>query len=165
MKTHYSEADLLETYYTQPGESMPVMMHLAGCADCAGRYERLDRKLREAASCTPAPPESFWHRQRATIVRRANEQRAHQTWITRAARFAAAACLMFILGGLAVYKALEPSPVALAPVAAPVSAPPAAALEPPPATNADPWQSDELKDFHSVVEWESWVDSRKEDRS
>ena len=23
----------------------------------------------------------------------------------------------------------------------------------------DPWQSDELKDFGSVVQWESWVDS------
>ena len=43
---HYSEADLLETYYTQPGESMPVMMHLAGCHDCAARYQRLAQKLR-----------------------------------------------------------------------------------------------------------------------
>ena len=25
---HYSEADLLETYYTQPGQSMPVMMRI-----------------------------------------------------------------------------------------------------------------------------------------
>ena len=46
MSKHFSEAELLETYYTQPGESMPVMMHLASCSDCAARYERLERKLR-----------------------------------------------------------------------------------------------------------------------
>src|SRR6266487_4432284 len=51
MKTHFSEADLLETYYLQPGESMPVMMHLAVCDECAAKYERLERKLREAAAC------------------------------------------------------------------------------------------------------------------
>src|SRR5213082_3253280 len=51
MKTHYTEADLLETYYLQPGESMPVMMHLAQCSECSVRYEKLERKLREVASC------------------------------------------------------------------------------------------------------------------
>ena len=51
MKPHFSEADLLETYYTRPGESMPVMMHLANCSECAERYERLDKKMREAAAC------------------------------------------------------------------------------------------------------------------
>jgi hypothetical protein len=25
----------------------------------------------------------------------------------------------------------------------------------------DAWQSDELKDFHNVVEWESWVPDNK----
>ena len=59
MKTHYSEADLLETYYTAPGQSMPVMMHLAGCTECAARYERLDRKLREAAACHTERPDTF----------------------------------------------------------------------------------------------------------
>ena len=51
MKDHFTEADLLETYYMEPGASMPIMMHLAKCTDCAARYERLDRKLREAAVC------------------------------------------------------------------------------------------------------------------
>ena len=50
MMKHFSEADLLETYYTEPGQSMPVMMHLAECKECAARYARLDRKLREAGS-------------------------------------------------------------------------------------------------------------------
>ena len=70
MTRHYSEADLLETYYTQPGESMPVMMHLASCRDCSARYERLERKLREAAVCHPeSKPETFWTWQRMSIWR------------------------------------------------------------------------------------------------
>ena len=51
MKDHFTEADLLETYYMEPGASMPIMMHLANCAECAARYERLDRKMREAGAC------------------------------------------------------------------------------------------------------------------
>jgi len=51
MKDHYTEADLLETYYMEPGASMPIMMHLASCLDCAACYERLDRKMREAGAC------------------------------------------------------------------------------------------------------------------
>jgi hypothetical protein len=38
---------------------------------------------------------------------------------------------------------------------APAAAAPAAVEDVP----ADPWQSDELKDFQSMVAWESWVDS------
>ena len=62
---HYSEADLLETYYMQPGASMPVMMHLADCADCAARYERLEQKVRGLAACAhDEKPDTFWARQR-----------------------------------------------------------------------------------------------------
>ena len=69
MSKHYSEAELLETYYTQPGESMPVMMHLASCTDCAARYERLERKLRNLASCAvDEKPQTFWTRQRMLIM-------------------------------------------------------------------------------------------------
>jgi hypothetical protein len=46
MDRHYTEAELLETYYTQPGASLPVMMHLADCPPCAQRYETLDKKMR-----------------------------------------------------------------------------------------------------------------------
>ena len=70
MKTHYSEADLLETHYMQPGESMPVMMHLASCELCAARYNALERKLRASASCGTEKHETFWTRQRMLIQRR-----------------------------------------------------------------------------------------------
>ena len=78
MKDHYTEADLLETYYMQPGASMPVMMHLANCAECAARYDRLDRKLREAAACHSAKDEGFWAMQRSAVMARVGGRRMVQ---------------------------------------------------------------------------------------
>ena len=86
MSQHYTEADLLETYYTQPGASMPVMMHLADCEACAARYERLETKLRSLASCATEKPETFWARQRISIMRRVEGRRR-----TPVMRYAAAA--------------------------------------------------------------------------
>jgi hypothetical protein len=61
--------------------------------------------------------------------------------------------LAFFLGGAVVYETVKPAPQA------PPSAAPAiqAQSETAPDVTADPWQNDELKDFHAVVQWESWV--------
>jgi len=151
---HYSEADLLETYYMQPGESMPVMMHLASCTDCAAKYERLERKLRESAACsTDAKPETFWTRQRLSIMRRVHGERQ---LTARTARYAAAAMLAFFLGGAVMYESLKTTP-APQPQPAPQPAAVVVVNEEPAAVSHDPWQSEELKDFHQVVQWESWV--------
>jgi hypothetical protein len=157
---HYSEADLLETYYTQPGESMPVMMHLADCRDCAARYERLEKKLREAAVCSTEKPATFWTRQRLQIMRRVDAQNAQANTTARTLRVAAAAVLAFFLGGAVVYETVKPAQhqpvpvVNVAPSTSPAPAPAAVDLH-------DAWQSDELKDFHNVVEWEAWVPDDK----
>ncbi len=140
----------------QPGQSMPVMMHLAGCSDCAARYERLERKLREAAAC-PTKPETFWSRQRHAIMRRIAAQPARVARIGAAARVAAAATLAFVLGAAVVYhelkpvSAAQPQPVQQTTVAA--KAPSVDEMHGP----INPWASDELKQFHGVVQWESWV--------
>lgn len=166
-KTHYTEADLLETYYMQPGASMPVMMHLADCRECAARYDRLERKLRQAASCDHDKPETFWARQRLLIVRRIEERKARYASAMRTTRVAAAAAFALFLGGAIVYKTVEPAlkpeviVVATAATQTPPPAPPQTAIE---LTGAhDAWQSDELQEFHSVVEWESWGDALKTD--
>jgi predicted anti-sigma-YlaC factor YlaD len=152
---HYSEADLLETYYTQPGESLPVMMHLAECTDCAAKYDRLERKLREAAACsTDTQPETFWQRQRFSIMRRVrNEQQLN----VRTGRYAAAAMLAFLLGGAVVYETLKPARATQVVTVPPTQTSAAAVVNEEPSVPRDPWQSEELKDFHQVVEWESWV--------
>jgi alpha-beta hydrolase superfamily lysophospholipase len=159
MNKHFSEADLLETYYTQPGESMPVMMHLADCGDCAARYERLERKLRETAACHTEKPATFWTRQRMQIMRRIDAQNAHAATAARTLRVAAAAILSFFLGGALVYESVKPAqqhPVTVVKTVPVASAPAPAAND-----IHDAWQSDELKDFHNVVEWESWVPENK----
>lgn len=164
MTKHYSEADLLETYYTQPGESMPVMMHLASCTECAARYEKLDRKLREAAACHTERPATFWARQRLSIMKSIGARTAAAAHSVRPWRVAAAAVLAFLLGGALVYETVQPKlhkPAVY--VAAPAQTSTAAPandgedLQPP----RDPWESDELQDFHGVVQWESWVAQSK----
>ncbi len=147
---HYNEADLLETYYTQPGQSMPVMMHLADCRD----------KLREAAVCNTEKPATFWTRQRLQIMRRVDAQNAQANTAARTWRVAAAAVLAFFLGGAVVYETVKPAQHQPAPV---VAVTPSTTVAPAPAANDihDAWQSDELKDFHNVVEWEAWVPDEK----
>ncbi len=148
MNEHFSEADLLETYYTQPGESVPVMMHLAQCAECAARYEKLEQKLRGLAACHTEKPEAFWDAQRSAVMRRIGQPGMRGATM----RIAAAALLALVLGGIVIYQ--NEKPVAPAAVRT-------ATVEPQPIKEivvpSDPWESDELKEFGAVVEWESWV--------
>jgi hypothetical protein len=164
MSQHFSEADLLETYYMQPGDSMPVMMHLADCSDCAARYERLERKLRGLSACEHDKPETFWARQRIAVMRKID---ARNTRTSFGARFAAAAALVLVLGG-GIYTFNESSQARrlagseqTTTIAASASEP--LSLEPSEPTN--PWQSDELSEFQSVVAWESWVEAENGDKS
>ncbi|HXG59249.1 MAG TPA: hypothetical protein VNL91_09520 [Thermoanaerobaculia bacterium] len=159
---HYSEAELLETWYTQPGESMPVMMHLAGCPDCAARYERLEGKLRTAAACgAHERPETFWSRQRIAIMRRVERSSTRRISMLQSLRIAAAATLVFVLGGIVAYRTTEP-PVETTPATAVATNATASGTAAATGTDdvsgsADPWQSEQLQGFRSVVQWESWV--------
>lgn len=158
---HYSEADLLETYYMQPGESMPVMMHLADCGDCAARYEKLETKIRAAAGCPAEKPETFWSRQRISIMRRLTERPRRITNLLPVIRVAAAALLAFVLGGAVVYRHMtlraEPAATPKAPVVATETITHTQPQHLEPQGQMDPWESEELREFHAVVEWESWV--------
>jgi predicted anti-sigma-YlaC factor YlaD len=147
MTRHFSEADLLETYYTQPGESMPVMMHLAKCSECAAKYDRLERKIREAAACSTEKPDTFWAFQRHAIMRRvAGAQQERR--LRAPLRVAAAAALAFTVGGFVMYRQNEQAVQKPAPAPVVVEK----------AVPADPWESEALQEFQPVVEWESWVE-------
>jgi predicted anti-sigma-YlaC factor YlaD len=161
---HYSEADLLETYYTAPGSSMPVMMHLASCPDCAARYERLESKLRKVSEpCSvEEKPATFWSRQRHLVLRGVEERQRNAMQLRRFSRIAAAAVISFVLGGTIVYESVTPEQHTSAPrPQATATAAPGALLsanheKSDELLTRDPWQSEELSDFHKVVEWESW---------
>lgn len=147
MKQHFSEADLLETYYTKPGESLPVMMHLADCAECAARYERLERKMQSLRECPHHDkPETFWARQRMSIMRKIDGRRERRTSFARITRIAAAAVLVLALGALVTWDRVEEPVVVVQPVVVEE------------AVTSDPWQSDELNEYSSMVAWESWVE-------
>jgi anti-sigma factor RsiW len=157
MKPHFSEADLLETYYTKPGQSLPVMMHLADCSECAARYERLEAKMRGLRSCHhDEKPETFWARQRLSILRKIDSRRERSGTITRIARVAAAAMLILVIGGVLSWNQLEQ------PASQPgIETAQTAGIEETAAQEApgDPWESEELKDYSSMVAWESWVEN------
>ena len=159
---HFSEADLLETYYTQPGESMPVMMHLADCEECAARYERLERKIRgTATACHDEKPETFWTRQRLSILRRVEQQKKQTSTLSQTLRIAAAAVLAFLLGGVAMYRSIEPSVTVPQTVSvATTGSTPVTTASTDTALPVDPWQSEELDEFQSMVDWESWGDPK-----
>ncbi len=160
-KTHYSEADLLETYYTQPGESLPVMMHLADCDECGSRYERIERKVRGLATCErDEKPDTFWARQRLSIMRRVSQKQARTSSIARISRVAAAAVLALVLGGVVISNDGDVQPAAHQPTVYTATA----VSSDSPVTRqsedlTDPWQSEELQEFGSMVEWESWVEN------
>lgn len=169
MKQHFTEADLLETYYTQPGESLPVMMHLADCSQCAARYERLERKLRGLTACEHAEkPDTFWARQRISVMRKIDARRDRSATMSRFSRVAAAAVLVVALGG-GVFtwrngestsrQVVEQQPA----VTASLDDSTTRSLDD--SISTDPWESDELSDFQSVVAWESWVESSSGDKS
>ncbi len=158
---HYSEAELLETYYMQPDQSAPVMLHLAACDDCIARYNKLEQKLRSAAAC-PTKPATFWAFQRGSIMNKVDAKRREAARSTRTWRVAAAAMLAFFLGGAVVYETVKPVPVVgRASARLPEDRAEARSTSAEPELTADPWQNDELKDFHAVVQWESWVPDKE----
>jgi len=161
MKQHFSEADLLETYYTRPGEAMPVMMHLADCTECASRYERLERKMRGLRACPheTEKPETFWIRQRMSVMRKIETRRARTASVARVMRIAAAAMLILVLGALVTWRGVDKSPSRpVVETAAVQSVPLGDSTTRRLDDSTDPWKSDELKDYSSMVEWESWVE-------
>lgn len=156
-RAHYSEADLLETYYTQPGDSIPVMMHLADCRECASRYERLESKIRGLAACEHDKPETFWARQRISVMRRIDAQRNRTSSAARVTRVAAAVVLALTLGGVVTMRVVDSPNPQVAPIAKQtVATLPAAEVA---SVEESPWDSEELSDLHSMVAWESWIES------
>ena len=151
MNKHYTEADLLETYYMQPGEASDIIAHVNDCNECQDRYRRLAQKLRDVAACPSDKPATFWTRQRMIITRAVENARRQSNTAARTSRVAAAAMLAFLLGGAIVYKSIPPKPPVIV-VQTQTAQASADDLQVP----RDPWQSDELKDFSGVVAWESW---------
>lgn len=102
MEDHLSDGQLFETLL---GSASPrVEAHVAACAECRGRLERLRSAvsaLRRSAHAQAEKPEPFWTRQRAAAAARASQSPARpMTW--------AAALAVAVLAALLLQ---EPRPV------------------------------------------------------
>jgi|GEM_PF-529091 len=162
---HYSEVDLLEHYYL-PSNDSAVSEHVAVCAECLERFKRLQGKLQsgreETCASIEQKPDTFWKRQQFGIRRKIDAAPpARRVDVPRVA--AAAALVLALAGGVWVQERAATSSRltatdnhTMAPKPATASAGSDVLAE---TRSDDPWASDELKDFHGVVQWESWEDA------
>lgn len=168
---HYSEVDLLEVHYLPAAELVPVHKHLSSCPECMSRYDTLQKKLRASigASCgrIEQKPQTFWDRQRFSIMRKIQEQPRQISRPSRSYAWVGIAAALIIVVALALILGQDPSAGmrgSAAPEVATVES-----QEPLPEIDAaadvfqelravnDPWSSDELSGFRGAVEWETWT--------
>jgi len=165
---HYSEVDLLELYYS--GDRGPAMTHMSDCSECSARFGLLRKKLFEAraASCDTngSRPETFWTRQRMSILRTVQAQHHVTPQLSLMRRLAVAASLMVLVGTgtyIATHQQAASGPGRPLTHASQTQAPGTSTAEFPvtelaglPA-ESDPWDSDALSGYHEAVRWESWI--------
>lgn len=162
---HYSDLDLIEFHYL--GEApADVRDHLASCERCAKALREVESSLQESVESTRIDvPETFWQRQKHSILHRVRRERL-PWWRGRAAQASAAAMLLVMIGGGWLFvtrqpAAIEPAPAVVTQTAS-LTTTNAAATQPAGAlgdfgVSSDPWASEQLEPLRDVVAWESWV--------
>ena len=159
MNRHLDDAALLEAWYLDDAQGDDAI-HLASCPRCQSHLAEVVSIVREERGEGNEHPESFWQRQRISIMRRIAAGERQRPAYRRVLNVAAAAAFAFTLGGLVLFRSATPDEPKPAPVTQSVTASTAVAETPALDLDVprDPWESDELKSFGSVVEWESWVE-------
>ena len=168
MTRHYETEELLAHAWVPDGDA-ELALHLAACASCRERFEALRYGIERHADsgATPELPETFWKRQEIAVMRAV--ERRQRPLAGMGTRIAAAAAVVFV--GLAFWAgrgSVSTSTVSPAVVTSTI-----ASVAPSTASGAaenglaasqiatDPWQSEQLEDFQTVVAWESWVSEEK----
>lgn len=172
MKPHYGNDELLEHAFI-PDANAELALHLASCESCAQRFATLrggiDRHA--GASETPDRPETFWKRQELGVMRAIDRRQRRMPGA--GARVAAAAAVVFVVvafwagrGSVSNTTPLTAS-VVTATVASTSMQSTSASQDNGLTTTqlaTDPWESEQLQDFQSVVAWETWVDDGQNKR-
>jgi hypothetical protein len=155
---HYDDLELLEEVYL-PGAT-ETSAHVAACAGCRERLERLRAKLGSIRGAfderVSRKPAAFWERQRAAVLERVKPRARHDAATMRS--WALAASLVIVIsGGLLLRDRFEqvapPIPVQATTATVAPEAPAAVQLP-----TADPWASEELAGWEDAVDWESWLE-------
>jgi len=170
MTKHYGTGELLAHAYLPEDDS--VSRHLAVCDECRTRFTAVRAELDRHASepVGSEKPETFWKRQELGVMRAIEKRGTRMPGVP--AQIAAAAALLFIvtafLAGRGSVSSVSPTAsVVTATVASTATTSTAAAQENGLTTNqitTDPWQSEQLQEFQSVVDWETWVEADRKKR-
>jgi anti-sigma factor RsiW len=159
---HYDEMELLEEYYV-PGASAAVARHVTDCPECSARLAAIDRQLRNdresVAATVAAKTDTFWKRQQLAIQRKLEAKPRARSW--RLLPAIAAAVFIALFAGAVAWQHAHRTPAVVS--AAAEKGPIVTQFVPPEETveqvrSSDPWDSDELRDLHEIVAWESWSD-------
>lgn len=155
MMQHLDHADLIELSLVDENDDRTE--HLKKCDACQGAMRavsaELDADRKAIAAEVSALPATFWQRQELSITREIARQRRRRYTI----RYAAAAVFAVVAASGAFF--MQPEPVVVAPVQQQVALP---VNEAPLSTESDPWESDQLSDYSSLVDWESWDEEATE---
>lgn len=166
MTKHYGTGELLAHAY-MPGEDAELSRHLGECDACSSRLAALSAEIgRHAADgAGPERPETFWKRQELAVMRTIEKRNRRMPGFS--VQIAAAAALLFVLTAfLAGRSSVSPAPAnptaLTATIAAGTTSAAGAAMENGLTSSqitTDPWQSEQLQDFQTVVDWETWVEA------
>ena len=171
MTRHYGNDDLLAHAYL-PDENADLALHLASCEVCEKRFGTLREELKKHAAPSDGPekPETFWKRQEIAVMRTIDKRQRRMPGL--GARIAAAAAVVFVVAAFwagrgSVATAPLTSTMATTTIASTTTASANATQDNGLATSqisTDPWQSEQLQDFQTVVAWETWVDDDQKKR-
>jgi hypothetical protein len=149
MMQHLDHADLVELSLVDENDDRTE--HLKSCRDCLAAMKLVAAELEADRSAVDSEvasmPATFWQRQELSITREVAKQRRRRYTI----RYAAAAVFAVVAASGAFF--MQPETVVVAPVQQQVTLPANEALV---ASESDPWESDQLSDYSSLVDWESW---------
>ena len=168
---HYTTGELLSHAYLP--DDTGITAHLAACESCGDRFAEIREGIRAHASSEGALelPETFWKRQELAVMR-AVERRGRRMPGVGAQLAAAAALILVVASFVAGRGSVAPAgdqPVAtVTSTIAAGSVTAAASAQENALTSSqittDPWQSEQLEDFQSVVDWENWVEDDTKNR-
>ncbi len=171
MTRHYQDNDLL-AHALLPDHDAELALHVGACEACGARFRVLNDGLSRlgAAKGEREMPETFWKRQELGVMRTIDERRRRMPGI--GARIAAAAAVVLVVAAFwAGRGSVSTVPLTSTMVTATIASTATTAASQTQENvftgsqvTSDPWQSEQLEDFQTVVAWESWVEADQKNR-
>jgi anti-sigma factor RsiW len=165
MTKHYGTGELLAHAYLPEDET--VSRHLDACDECRSRFAAVRAELDQHAAGASGSdkPDTFWKRQELGVMRAIDKRSRRLSGVS--VQLAAAAAVLFIvtaflIGRGSAVKVSPTSTVVTATIASTATTSTTASQESGLTSNqitTDPWQSEQLQDLQTVVDWETWVEA------